>query len=322
MNTATIHDPVVVGIDVSKARLDCAVRPSRDTFHVPNTPAGHAALAARLAPLAPALIVLEATGGYEAGVLRALTHARLPVTRVNARHARHFAQAVGQLAKTDRVDAHVLAHFAQAVRPPVRALAPDSAQALRALTTRRAQLVDMLAMERTRAAGVDLSAAARARIDAHVTWLKDAVAQLDGELKQAVAQDETTRERARCLRSVPGVGPVLTSILLARLPELGAVGRKRAAALVGVAPFAHDSGERTGVRRCWGGRADVRTVLYMATLSAKRHNPTIRALYERLIAKGKPKKLALTACSHKLLTICGAVIRDNTVWDPKLAARA
>ena len=304
-----------VGVDVSKARLDVESRPTRSVaFSVPNTAPGHAELVERLRPLGPRLVVVEATGGFELELMRALEAAAIPVARINPRQARAFARATGALEKTDRIDASVLAHFAEAIGPEPRPLPEPGEQALRELLARRHQLVEILASERVRLS--TSRGRARQSVHEHLTYLTGAVGQLDADLAASIEACEAWRERARVLRSVKGVGAVTALTLLARLPELGRLPNKRLAKLVGVAPLCDSSGTREGPRHCWGGRSDVRTALFMAALSATRWNPAIRAFYERLLAKGKPKKVALTACMHKLLTILNAMIKHNTPWDP------
>lgn len=314
--TATLRP--FVGIDVAKSRLDVRLRPALlAPFSVANTGPGHAEVIARLTPLDPALVVIEATGGLEREALEALSASAIPVARVNARLVRAFARATGELAKTDSIDAGVLAHYAEALRPAPRPLPDPHVAAAERLLVRRAQLVETLAAERVRVA----SSRGRAleSVRAHIAWLRSAIAEFDDELRRAVEADEAMRERARVLGSVKGVGEVTVLTLLTRLPEIGQLGHKQVAKLVGVAPMARDSGTRAGARRCWGGRAEVRTALFMAVLSAKRYNPVIKAFYERLLAKGKPKKVALTACMHKLLTILNAMVARATVWDPTRA---
>jgi transposase len=306
-----------VGIDVAKATLEVAPRPAPDPFSVDNTGPGRAELVARLTRLRPRLVVLEATGGLERPVMEALMGAGIPVARINPRQARAFARATGELAKTDRIDAGVLAHLAEAIGPEARPLPDAAVQRLGELVTRRHQLVEMLSMERHRLASGP--GAARENVRTHVTHLTRLVAELDQELSSAVEANDAWRQTARVLRSVTGVGPVLTLTLVSRLPELGSLTHNQIAKLVGVAPLANDSGPREGPRHCWGGRSDVRTALYMATLAARRWNPVIKAFYERLLARGKPKKVALVACMHKLLTILNAMVKHNTPWDPNLA---
>ena len=307
-----------VGIDVAKARLDVAVSPTGETWQVPHEDTGITALVARLQPLAPALVVLEATGGWESAVAAALATAGLPVAVVNPRQVRDFARATGRLAKTDTLDAQVLARFAAAVRPEPRALPAAQAQDLAALVTRRQQLVDMLVAERNRRRGAaTLPARVRDALSAHITWLEAQLAATDRDLAALVQASPLWRAKDDLLRSTPGVGPVLATTLLAELPELGALGRRQIAALAGVAPLNRDSGTRRGKRQIWGGRAHVRTILYMATLAATRHNAVLRAHYARLVAAGKPAKVALVACMRKLLTILNALLRDGVRWtDP------
>jgi transposase len=304
--------PVTVGIDVAKAWLDVAVWPSREAWRVPNDESGVATLAERLAPLAPDLVVLEATGGLEIPAAAALAGAGLPVAVVNPRQVRDFARAMGQLAKTDALDAHVLARFGDVVRPAPRALPDADAQALAALVARRRQVLAMLTAERQRLGTA--RAPVSDRLGAHIAWLERELAGLDDDLRRRVRESAIWRAREDLLRSVPGIGPVVATTLLAELPELGALDRKRIAALVGVAPLNRDSGTARGRRLVWGGRGRVRTALYMAALVAVRHNPLLRAFYARLLAAGKPKKVALTACMHKLLLVLNAVVRAGTPW--------
>jgi transposase len=304
----------VIGIDVSKARLDVAVRPGGAAWQAGNDAPGIAALVERVTALAPACVVLEATGGLERGASAALAAAGLPVAVVNPRQVRDFAKATGRLAKTDALDAAVLAHFAEAVRPAVRPLPDAAAQALAELVTRRQQLVEMLTAERNRLGS--LTGGRRERAQAHVAWLRQELADLEAELAEAIEASPAWRAREVLLRTAPGVGPVLARTLVAELPELGTLDRKRLAALVGVAPFNRDSGAFRGRRRVWGGRARVRAALYMGALVATRCNPLIRAFYRRLLAAGKPKKVALVACMHKLLTILNAMLRSQTAWRP------
>jgi len=303
-----------VGIDVAAAHLDVAVRPGGEAWRVANDEAGIAALVTRVAALGPALVVLEATGGYEAAATGALAAANAPVAVVNPRQVRDFARATGRLAKTDALDAAVLAHFAQAVRPEARPLPEEAALELRGLLTRRRQLVEMITAEQNRRRGVP--ARVLRQIDAHLAWLRAQLAALDRDLAALLKASPLWHAKERALRSVPGVGPVLTLTLLADLAELGTLDRKAIAALVGVAPLSRDSGAQRGRRRVWGGRSPVRAALYMAALAAARHNPVIAPFYRRLLAAGKPKKVALTACMHKLLTILNAMLRDGTAWDP------
>lgn len=302
-----------VGIDVSQARLDVAVRPSGAVWQVANDETGLAALGARLTALHPTLIVLEATGGLEALAALDLGTVGLPVAVVNPRQVRDFARATGQLAKTDRLDAQAIAHFAEAVRPEPRPLPDASARELQALVARRRQVQAMLVAERNRHRTA--LAAVRPLIEEVIAVLAGQVGALDRDLARALRESPLWHEQARVLRSVPGVGPVLTATLLASLPELGTLDRKQIATLVGVAPLARDSGTHQGPRRIWGGRAQVRATLYMAALRATVVNPVIRTFYARLLAAGKKKKVALTACMHKLLIILNAMLRDGSCWN-------
>ncbi len=311
---------IFVGIDVSKAQLDVAVRPTGETWSVPHDDAGVAAVVARVQPLGPTMIVVEATGGWELRLAGALVGAGLPVAVINPRQARAFARATGQLAKTDRLDALVLARFAEAVRPTPRALPDDTAQELAALLTRRRQLVEMLTAEKNRLGRAQ--GQVRAQIRTHITWLERQVIARDTDISTLIRRSPVWRERDDLLQSTPGVGPVFSTTLIAELPELGTLSRQQIAALVGVAPLNHDSGTLRGLRTCWGGRASVRAVLYMATLVASRCNPVIRACYERLRAAGKAKKVALVACMRKLLTILNAMLKHLRPWCPDPAARA
>ncbi len=303
-----------VGIDVSKARLDVAVYEPAAAWQVENTEAGLATLMERLQTLTPTLIVLEATGGYENLLVAELATAHLPVVITNPRRVRNFARSTGKLAKTDKLDARMLAHFAAAIRPEPRPLASEQEEQLKALLTRRHQMVDMLTVEKNRRHTV--RASLRADLDEHIAWLTEKLAKLDQEIDQFIQGSPLWVEKATLLNTVPGVGRITTSTLLAMLPELGTLNRQEIAALVGVAPLNRDSGKKTGRRHVSGGRAAVRTVLYMAALSASKHNPTIRTFYEHLIQQGKEKKVALTACMRKLLVILNAMLRAKRVWAP------
>ena len=309
--------PCFVGVDVSKASLDVHLRPSGQAFSCPNTPEGIAALCARLAPLRPALVVLEATGGLERQPALALAHAAIRVAVINPGRIRNFALALGQLAKTDPIDAGVIAHFAEAVKPEPRPL-PSRAEAEReALQGRRRQLVKLLAMERNH-----LSSApepTRAMIEADVEHLERRVRELDAALRAKVAEDPEAAASQAVLESAKGIGEVTSAMLVTWLPEIGKVTAKQVAKLVGVAPWANDSGGRQGKRHCRAGRAEVRTALYLPTLTAMRCNPAIRAFSERLTAKGKPHKVVLIACMRKLLGILNAMVRDGRPWDDRLA---
>lgn len=305
--------PCYVGLDVAHAHLDVAVHLAGPPQRFPYDEAGVAALVAQLRPLAPTLIVLEATGGYETAVATALALAGLPVAIVNPRQVRDFAKALGRLAKTDAIDATVLATFAARIQPAPRALPDAAQQALSALVTRRRQLVEMLTAERNR---LPLAQGAiRRDLREHIRWLERRLRDTDGDLTTTIHASPLWRVQDHLLRSVPGVGPVTAAVLLADLPELGHLSRRQLAALVGVAPFNHDSGQRRGLRTTWGGRAPVRGPLYMATLVATRHNPVLRAFYQRLCAAGKPKRVALVAAMRKLLTILNAIIKTQRPWE-------
>jgi len=290
------QQPTTVGIDVSQATLDVAIYPSGEQWQTSNDDGGIAQLTERVRQLEPTLIVLEATGGYELAAVATLASAGLPVVAVNPRHVREFARSIGRLAKTDALDAAVLAHFAAAVRPPVRPLPDAATRELSALLARRRQLVDMRAAETNRLT----HAVERVRPDIreHVRFLDKRIRELDRELHDRLRASPVWRDKDNLLRSIPGVGPVLSTTLLADLPELGTLGHKQIAALVGVAPLNRDSGRSRGKRTIWGGRANVRAVLYMAATTAIRRNPTIQALYTRLTAAGKTHQVAITACMH------------------------
>lgn len=301
-----------VGIDVAKRQLDIAVYPTRSHWSVSYDAARLATLVARLDALHPTLIVLEATGGLERALTDALHAAGLPLAVINPRQVRDFARATGQLAKTDRLDAHVLAHFAAALRPDAQPAPDPATQALAAVLTRRRQVVAMLTAERGRLA-MSLPVV-HARLTAHIAWLEAEIAALDAELAGAIDASPTWQAHRALLQSVPGVGPVLALTLLAELPQLGRVSGRHLARLVGVAPLNADSGGWRGKRTIWGGRGQVRAVLYMAALSATRHNAVIKGYYERLCAAGKAKKVAVVACMHKLLTILNAMMKQGTPW--------
>jgi len=302
-----------VGIDVSKAWLDIAGRPDPAPYRLANDPGGIAALVADLRALAPALVVLEATGGLELPVVAALQVAGLPVAVVNPRQARDFARATGQLAKTDCLDAALLARFAEAIRPAPQAAVPEAVRHLDALLTRRNQLIGMRVMETNRL-GRLADKAVRSEVQKHVAWLAKAIGRADAALAEAVKASPVWRAKDALLQSIPGVGPVATLTLLAGLPELGTTTGGRLAALVGLAPFADDSGSRQGGRHIRGGRAPVRRALYLAALSAVVHNPALRAFKERLAARGKKAKVILTAVARKLLVIANAIIRSGQPW--------
>lgn len=301
-----------VGIDVSKAHLDVAVHAPASHWQVDNTEAGIAELVERLQALNPTRIVLEATGGFELPLVAGLLHAHLPVFVLNPRRVRDFARATGQLAKSDKLDAKVLAHFASILQLEARPIPSDEEEQLTALLTRRRQIVDMLAVEKNRLQTV--RASLRADIAEHIAWLEQKLDSLNSEIAGFVQRSAVWQAKDMLLRSVPGVGPVTARTLLAMLPELGTLNRQQIAALVGVAPLNKDSGNRQGKRRVYGGRAAVRSVLYMAALSASRFNPRLRAFYEHLLQQGKQKKVALTACMRKLIVILNTMVRTNQPW--------
>ena len=308
-----------IGIDVSKASLDICVLPSGHCWQVANRDAAIEALVEQLAAHAPERIVLEASGGYELLVVAALADRQLPVVVVNPRQVRDFARATGQLAKTDRIDAHVLARFGEAIRPQLRRLPDATTRAMRALVSRRRQLQDMLIAEQHRlvsAAVQDAPQPLRDQLGEHIDWLRRQLADIDDDLQRQLQTSPVWREREDLLRTIPGIGPVTSMMLLSHVPELGQLDRKAIAKLVGVAPLNRDSGTLHGPRRVWGGRGAVRAVLYMAALVAVRCNPTIRGFYLRLRGIGKPAKVALVACMHKLLLICNSVVRSATPWRP------
>jgi transposase len=309
--------PVFVGIDVSKAQLDVALRPTDDCWHVSHDALGIAGLVERLRTVQPTLVVLEATGGLEVPVTGALAEAGLPVVVVNPRHARDVAKATGRLAKTDTLDARGLATVAEAGRPTPRPLPEAQAQALSVWLTRRRQLVQMLTAARRRLQTAPQPI--RADIQAHLTWLARRLARTDDDVAAAIHASPLWRAQDEILPSTPGVGPILSRALVAEVPELGVLNRQQIAALIGVAPFNRDSGTLRGKRAVWGGRAHVRAVLYMSTLVAGRHNPVLKAFDERLRAVGKAPKVALTACMHKLLTILNAMLKHRTPWQENYA---
>jgi transposase len=307
--------PLFVGVDVAKATLDIALRPRAQTWQVIYDDPHVEVFVTQLNELSPTLIVVEATGGLERSLVAALVAARLLVIVINPRQARDFAKATGRLAKTDRIDAQVLAHYGEAIRPSFRPLPDADTQQLRALVDRRRQLVDMMTAEQSR---LNTSPSrVRDSIEAHLAWLQQQLASLDDDLDDMLQSSPIWRERDDNLQSTPGVGPVLSRTLMSQLPELGDLNRKEIAALVGVAPFNRDSGTWRGRRTIWGGRAAVRSVLYMSTLVATRHNLVIREFYERLLAAGKAKKVALTACMRKLLTILNAMVKNEQRWQPR-----
>lgn len=313
MKKSNDQPDVFIGIDVGKEQLDVGAWPSQETWTHLQAPEDIDALVRRIEKLKPILVVLESTGGMEIPVAAALCELQIPMAIVNPRQVRDFAKATGRLAKTDRIDALVLAHFAQAIRPKAKPIADAKTREIRALLTRRRQLVEMSTAEKNRLHSA-VGKKVRTNIERHLTWLSKQLKNINDDLDQAIKASEAWRVKDDLLRSVPGVGPVLTSTLIIALPELGSLNRMEIAALVGVAPLNRDSGKMKGTRHIWGGRATVRSALYMGTLVATRHNPIIKAFYLRLLAKGKPKKVALTACMRKLLLILNVMIRDHTRW--------
>jgi transposase len=308
-------EKVCGGIDVSKERLDVALTDGQQ-WSCANQEGDFEDLAARLQGEQVGLIVLEASGGYEGAVVASLSAAGLPVVVVNPRQVRDFAKACGRLAKTDRIDARVLAQFAQKIQPELRPLKDEQTRELEALLQRRRQILGMLTAERQRLA----TAATNVRTDIreHIHFLVKRLKDADSGLDELIRQTPLWREREELFKPVRGIGPQTLRTLCASLPELGSLNRRKIAALVGVAPYNCDSGKFAGTRRCWGGRADVRTTLYMAVVSATRYNPVIRSFYQRLVQAGKAKKLALTACMRKLLTILNAMVRDAAQWNENL----
>lgn len=307
-----------IGIDVSKDHLDIATRPTTDPLHFLNTDEGVDALIHHLRPLQPTLIVLEATGRYHRLVLSRLLAAGLPAIAINPRQARDFARAIGRLAKTDAIDANVLAEFAEKIRPQPRSIADEATQELEAICTRRRQLVAMLSAEKNRLHTAPKTI--RSEIQKHIHWLEKEISQLEKDLDKQIRSSPAWCEKDDLLRTCKGIGPITTLTMLSCLPELGTLSGRQIAALVGVAPFNDDTGKHKGRRHIQGGRLDVRAVLYMATLAAIRHNRTIRAFHRRLIAAGKAKKVAITACMRKLLTILNAMLRDKKPWQPDFVA--
>ncbi len=301
-----------VGIDVSKSTLDVALRPSQQQLQVPNTAAGIASLSQSLSELEIQQVILEATGGLARAAALTLHQQGMVVSVINPRQGRDFARATGQLAKTDAIDAQVLAHFGEALRPAATVFASQTEQELQALISRRRQLVEMLSSEKNRLSTAQANV--QTDVEAHIEWLKQRIKQFDEAILTLSQSQEQWKTQLKLVQSVPGIGPVIATTLIAALPELGQLSDKRLSALVGVAPLNRDSGSHRGKRRIWGGRAAVRAVLYMGALVGVRHNPMLRTFYERLLAKGKAKKVALTACMHKLLRILNAIVRDQKPW--------
>ena len=306
------QEATYVGIDVAKAQVDVAVRPTDDRWEVSHDEAGVRQLVSQLKTLEPVMVLLEASGGLELPLVAALATEELPVVVVNPRQVRDFARVTGKLAKTDSLDAAVLAHFAEVIRPPVRPLRDAETQVLNSLVARRHQVMTMLVSEKNRLGTAIV--AVRPRVEAHIAWLERELDDLDEGLRRTLRQSSVWREKDDLLRTVPGVGEQISLTLLAYLPELGTLDRRQIAALVGVAPFNRDSGTLRGKRTIWGGRARVRAALYMGALVASRCNPVIREFYQRLLAAGKPKKLALTACMRKLVVILNPMLKHRSPW--------
>jgi transposase len=305
---------VWVGVDVSKSRLDVAIRPSGELFSVANDESGFEELVARLEDKPSVRVVCEASGGYERALLAWLHAHEWGVAMVNPRQVRDFAKALGKLAKTDRLDSAVLAHYGQALQPAPWIPKEDACQRLAELTTRRRQLVAMRAQEKCLLKQTPQPLAQD--VQEHIQWLDERIEALQREMARVVASSADLKERDRLLQSVPGVGPTTSAVLLSQLPELGHLDRRRIAALVGVAPLNRDSGASRGPRSCWGGRSDVRRILYMATTVAVRCNPRIRPMYQRLKERGKPARVALVACMRKLLTHLDVMARKNMPFQP------
>lgn len=301
-----------VGIDVSKACLDVAIHKSNKVNQWANDDSGVKKLIKFLKPLSVTLVVLEATGGYEALATSLLYESGLPVVVANPRHVRNFAKATGALAKTDQIDARNIAHYASAVRPALRELKDEQTKLLAALNTRRRQIVDMLASEKNRLHSAPK--ANRKNISQHIKWLEKNLKQINKDIRKAIQKSPIWRENDDIIQSYKGMGSVSSATLLSDLPELGTLNRKEIAALAGVAPFNCDSGKYRGRRRIWGGRANVRKTLFMASRSAIRFNPVIKSFYERLRAAGKPHKVALTACMRKILITVNAMVKNKTYW--------
>lgn len=306
-------DLLYVGLDISKSTIDVDSYPISAPRRFANNDKGREELIAWLRPQSPALIVMEATGGLEAPVAALLAMSGLPVAIINPRQARDFAKAIGVLAKTDSVDALVLARFAQAIRPPVRELKSEEIQDLESVVTRRRQIVEMITAERNRVYPARPRIAMQ--IEQHIAWLEQRLDEANDALKVLITKSPIWHKKFDVLTSVPGIGQVVACTLLAELPELGLLDRRQISALVGVCPFSRDSGPRRGKRMIWGGRSSVRAALYMAALCATRFNPTIKDFYQRLIAAGKHKKLAIVGCMRKLLTCINAMIKSNTSWN-------
>jgi transposase len=309
----TLSDPCFVGIDVSKHSLDMATGLGAPAERFDNSPQGHRRLAKRLARLRPVKVVLEATGGYENRVLHALDTAKLPVVRINPRPVRDFAKGLNILAKTDRIDAGVLARYAKLAEPPLRTLPDAATRGLQALTSRRRSLVEMRTSENNRLER-EVCKSVITSIKRSLRWIAKLIQSIEACMDKLIGEHQPANRRVEILESVPGIGRTTAATLAAQLPELGSLSRQAVAALVGVAPFSNDSGEHRGKRTIRGGRVEVRNALYMAALVAAQHNPVIREDYQRLIKAGKPPKVALVAAMRKLLTILNAMVREDKTW--------
>ena len=309
---------VYAGIDVSKAQLDIDTYPDAAPKHFANDETGRLAACAYLQSAQVRLIVVEATGGLESPLVALAASSGLAIAVINPRQARDFAKAIGVLAKTDKVDALVLARFAEAVKPPVRALKPDEVLQLAAILTRRRQLIEMITAEGNRQASAATGIAKQIR--QHISWLEKRLKEADDDLDQSIRSSPLWQHKAEIMQSIPGVGRVTATSLLADVAELGTLNRRQISALIGVCPYSRDSGKSRGRRSIWGGRARVRAVLYMAALVATRHNPVILAFYQKLVGAGKPKKVAIVACMRKLLVTINTMLKTDTTWNPKTAA--
>jgi len=311
---------ISVGIDVAKDKLDMAVRPSNTWDTIPYDEDGINNIIKVLCKLKPDIITVEATGGLENRLTIALFEASLPVAVVNPRQIRDFAKATGRLAKTDHIDADIIAHFGEAIKPEIRPIKDAQRRELADLLTRRRQLIDMRKAEQQRLSSVVSSV--KKNIQSHIKWLNMRIDDIDQDISDLMANNTKFKQKNKIVTSVPGVGPVMSATLEAFLPELGTIGRKQIAALVGVAPFNRDSGRFSGKRIVWGGRANLRSVLYMSTLTAIRCNPVIKKFYNRLIEAGKATKVAITACMRKLLTILNAMVKNKTSWQENIPVSA
>ena len=313
-----LHNDVYVGIDVSKTQLDIDTYPGTNPKRFSNDEVGRLAACEHLKSKQPSLIVVEATGGLESPVVALLASNGLLIAVINPRQARDFAKAIGVLAKTDKVDALLLARFAEAVKPPVRPLKPEEALQLDAILTRRRQIIEMITAEGNRQASAAPKIAKQIR--QHIVWLEKRLGEANDDLDDMIRSSPLWQHKADIMQSIPGVGRVTATTLLADLPEIGTLSRREISALAGVCPYSRDSGSFRGKRSIWGGRAHVRAVLYMASVVASRHNPVIRPFYEKLVKAGKPKKVALVACMRKLLVIINSMLRSDTAWNPRFGA--